>query len=179
MIASASQQHFSLSTPHLSPLTSHIEITGLTQKLRYGTTFAFVSQVCLVSSVGFAYTQWLWKSLYHKDTKVSVNCLDAAFVADTSVLSILNTEMLWKLKLGSLLAVVAWLVYFDLVILGIFQSYLGLLCLVIFTLFSIELEWSSHEITTGYYETFILILVQDFTHWLFAYSWYTLRRTQY
>ncbi|THV45419.1 hypothetical protein BGAL_0491g00010 [Botrytis galanthina] len=81
--------------------------------LRYGTTFAFVSQVCLVSSVGFAYTQWLWKSLYHKDTKVSVNCLDAAFVADTSVLSILNTEMLWKLKLGSLLAIVAWLVYFD------------------------------------------------------------------
>ncbi|TGO86393.1 hypothetical protein BPOR_0307g00020 [Botrytis porri] len=80
--------------------------------LRYGTTFAFVSQVCLVSSVGFAYTQWLWKSLYHKDTKVSVNCLDAAFVADTSVLSILNTEMLWKLKLGSLLAIVAWLVFF-------------------------------------------------------------------
>ncbi|TGO48091.1 hypothetical protein BOTNAR_0493g00050 [Botryotinia narcissicola] len=76
--------------------------------LRYGTTFAFVSQVCLVSSVGFAYTQWLWKSLYHKDTKVSVHCLDAAFVADTSVLSILNTEMLWKLKLGSLLAIVAW-----------------------------------------------------------------------
>ncbi|KAF7913457.1 hypothetical protein BELL_0064g00280 [Botrytis elliptica] len=76
--------------------------------LRYGTTFAFVSQVCLVSSVGFAYTQWLWKSLYHKDTKVSVNCLDAAFVADTSVLSILNTEMLWKLKLGSLIAIAAW-----------------------------------------------------------------------
>ncbi|KAA8573449.1 hypothetical protein EYC84_005034 [Monilinia fructicola] len=76
--------------------------------LRYGTTFAFVSQVCLVSSVGFAYTQWLWKSLYHKDTKVSVNCLDAAFVADTCVLSMLNTEMLWKLKLGSLLAMAAW-----------------------------------------------------------------------
>lgn len=79
---------------------------------RYGTTFAFVSQVCLVSSVGFAYTQWLWKSLYHKDTKVSVNCLDAAFVADTCVLSMLNTEMLWKLKLGSLLAMAAWLVDF-------------------------------------------------------------------
>lgn len=79
---------------------------------RYGNTFAFVSQVCLVSSVGFAYTQWLWKSLYHKDTKVSVQCLDAAFVADTSILSALNTEMLWKLKLGSLIALVAWLVDF-------------------------------------------------------------------
>lgn len=137
MIASASQHHFSLSTPHLSPLSSHIEITGLTQKLRYGTTFAFVSQVCLVSSVGFAYTQWLWKSLYHKDTKVSVNCLDAAFVADTSVLSILNTEMLWKLKLGSVLAVVAWLVHFDLVMRVTFQLYFGLLCLIIFAVSSI------------------------------------------
>ncbi|KAI9647681.1 hypothetical protein NHQ30_004066 [Ciborinia camelliae] len=76
--------------------------------LRYGNILAFVSQVCLVSSVGFAYTQWLWKSLYHKDTKVSVQCLDAAFVADTSFLSILNREMLWKLKLGSSLAMIAW-----------------------------------------------------------------------
>ncbi|KAF7868385.1 hypothetical protein EAF04_004917 [Stromatinia cepivora] len=74
--------------------------------LRFGTTSAFISQVCLVSSVGFAYTQWLWKSLYHKDTKVSIKCLDAAFVADTSVLSFLNKEMLWKLKLASLLATV-------------------------------------------------------------------------
>lgn len=90
-----------------------------------------------MSSVGFAYTQWLWKSLYHKDTKVSVNCLDAAFVADTSVLSILNTEMLWKLKLGSLLAIVAWLVYFDFFMRGMFQRYLGLLYLISFAVSSI------------------------------------------
>ncbi|APA06040.1 hypothetical protein sscle_01g008100 [Sclerotinia sclerotiorum 1980 UF-70] len=74
--------------------------------LRYGTSSAFISQVCLISSVGFAYTQWLWKSLYHKDTKVSIKCLDAAFVADTSLISFFNKEMLWKLKLTSLLATV-------------------------------------------------------------------------
>ncbi|KAH6713525.1 hypothetical protein BKA61DRAFT_43274 [Leptodontidium sp. MPI-SDFR-AT-0119] len=76
------------------------------RKLRYGTTFAFVTQVSLVGSVGFAYSQWLWKTL--RTTRVSVQCLDSAFSADTQLISMFNPEMWWKIKLGSLLALLAW-----------------------------------------------------------------------
>ncbi|KAK0103699.1 hypothetical protein ONS95_005707 [Cadophora gregata] len=76
------------------------------RKLRYGTTFAFVTQVSLVGSVGFAYSQWLWKTL--RATTVSVQCLDSAFSADTQLISMFNPEMWWKIKLGSVLALLAW-----------------------------------------------------------------------
>ena len=67
---------------------------------------AFITQVSLVSSVGFAYTQWLWKTL--KTTEVSIEGLDAAFSADASIVSLLNKEMLWKIKVGSTLALIIW-----------------------------------------------------------------------
>ena len=73
---------------------------------RYGTTFAFATQISLVGSVGFAYSQWLWKTL--RATTVSVQCLDSAFSADTQLISMFNPEMWWKIKLGSLLALLAW-----------------------------------------------------------------------
>lgn len=73
---------------------------------RYGTTFAFVTQVSLVGSVGFACSQWLWKT--SRTTGVSVQCLDSAFSADTQLISMFNLEIWWKIKLGSLLALLAW-----------------------------------------------------------------------
>lgn len=57
-----------------------------------------------VASIGFAYTQWLWWTL--KRTKISVSALDAAFGADTSLLALFNLEMLRKIKIGSLLALI-------------------------------------------------------------------------
>ncbi|KAG0646652.1 hypothetical protein D0Z07_7475 [Hyphodiscus hymeniophilus] len=74
--------------------------------LRWGTTFAYITQVCLVSSVGFAYTQWLFRTL--KRTKVAVEGLDAAFSADSTIISLLHKEMLMKIKVGSLLALMIW-----------------------------------------------------------------------
>jgi hypothetical protein len=59
-----------------------------------------------VCSVGFAYTQWLWRTL--KTTEVSIEGLDAAFDADASIISLLNKEMLSKIKVGSILALIIW-----------------------------------------------------------------------
>jgi hypothetical protein len=73
---------------------------------RYGTTFAFITQGALVGSVGIAYTQWLWKTL--RTNEISVSGLDAAFAADTQIVSLLNVDMLRNIKIGSLLALVAW-----------------------------------------------------------------------
>lgn len=76
------------------------------EKLRAGTAFAFLTQICFGASVWTAYTQWLWRTVRRKDMTVDV--LNAAFGADTSVLSLLNFAMLKKLRLGSLMALFAW-----------------------------------------------------------------------
>ncbi|KAH8670218.1 hypothetical protein BGZ60DRAFT_527700 [Tricladium varicosporioides] len=75
-------------------------------KLRYGNFFAFATQFTLASSVGFAYTQWLWRTL--RKRTITVSCLDSAFSADTVLMSMFNPEMWWKLKLASLLALLVW-----------------------------------------------------------------------
>lgn len=72
--------------------------------LRGGTTFAYIAQVGFVSSIAISYTQWLWKTL--KTTAVAVSTLDAAFGADASLISLLNPEMLRKIRVGSFLALV-------------------------------------------------------------------------
>jgi hypothetical protein len=73
---------------------------------RYGTTFAFFAQVSLVTSVGFAFTQVLWRTL--KNTEFSIQGIDAAFNVRSTLLSFFNLEVLWKMKVGSLLALIAW-----------------------------------------------------------------------
>ena len=73
---------------------------------RLGTSLAFIAQVCLVSSVGVAFTQCLWEAL--KGTSLSIDGIDAAFAATTSLVSFSNTEMLFKVKKVSLLAMIAW-----------------------------------------------------------------------
>jgi hypothetical protein len=49
-----------------------------------------------------------------------VSCLDSAFSADKAILSILNPEMWWKIKLGTLLALLVW--YTDLLDVGLVVS---------------------------------------------------------
>lgn len=67
-----------------------------------------MTQIFLVASVGVAYTQWLWKTLIATD--ISVECLDSAFDADTSIVSLLNKELIQKIKVGSFLALICWYV---------------------------------------------------------------------
>ena len=64
-------------------------------------------QVCLAVSVGFAYSQVLWKALKHGEG-ITIATLDNAFAAQTSVISFLNQEMLWKIRAGSLIALIGW-----------------------------------------------------------------------
>jgi hypothetical protein len=73
---------------------------------RIGTAFAFLGQIALTASVWHSYTQWLWRSV--KETQMTVGGLNAAFGIDTSILSFLNVEMLWKVKVGSVMAFLAW-----------------------------------------------------------------------
>ena len=74
--------------------------------LRIGTTLAFITQVCLVGSVQFAYIQTLWRAL--KRSIISIYAIDAGFAASSTLLSFLNLEMLSKLRLASCLAIIAW-----------------------------------------------------------------------
>jgi hypothetical protein len=74
--------------------------------VRWGTTFAYITQVSLVTSIGFAYTQWLWWTLKRTRPGVSITALDAAFSADASLIALLNMEMIGKIKVCSLLALI-------------------------------------------------------------------------
>jgi hypothetical protein len=78
----------------------------LVEKIRFGTAFAFLAQICLGASVWTAYTQWVWRTLKRKEMRMAT--LNSAFGADTSVLSLLNFDMWKKLRVGSVMAFFAW-----------------------------------------------------------------------
>ncbi|KAI9779693.1 MAG: hypothetical protein M1839_007191 [Geoglossum umbratile] len=73
---------------------------------RFGTAFAFLSQIALTAAVWLSYTQLLWGFVGKEE--VTVKGLNAAFGADTSVFSLLNFEMLQKFRIGSSMALFAW-----------------------------------------------------------------------
>ena len=73
---------------------------------RIGTVLAYLAQVCLVGSVYFSYVQCLWRAL--KNSRISVRAVNAGFDATNSLMSFLNLEMISKLRLASVLAVIAW-----------------------------------------------------------------------
>ena len=73
---------------------------------RIGTALAFITQISLVGSVQFAYTQCLWRAL--KRSVISVRGVDAGFDVTSNLLSFTNVEMLSKLRLASFLALIAW-----------------------------------------------------------------------
>ncbi|KAK7192632.1 hypothetical protein PSPO01_01340 [Paraphaeosphaeria sporulosa] len=76
------------------------------EKIRFGTAFSFLAQISLGAAIWASYTQWLWRTVKRKE--MTVGGLNAAFGADTSVLSLLNLEMLRKLRIGSVMAAFAW-----------------------------------------------------------------------
>ncbi|KAH0563094.1 hypothetical protein GP486_002336 [Trichoglossum hirsutum] len=69
-------------------------------------TEPFSVGIALTAAVWLSYTQWLWRSV--GKVEVTVNALNAAFGADTSVFSLLNIEMLRKFRIGSVMALFAW-----------------------------------------------------------------------
>ncbi|KAF1960480.1 hypothetical protein CC80DRAFT_466327 [Byssothecium circinans] len=78
------------------------------QKLRFGTAFAFLAQIFLGGSCWIAYTQWLWRTLKKDEVGLTPSALDAAFGVDLRIWSLLNLEMLQKLRIGSIMAAFAW-----------------------------------------------------------------------
>jgi hypothetical protein len=56
--------------------------------------------------VTFAYIQVLWRAL--KSRGFSIESLDAIFDGPVNILSLFNLEMLRKMKLGWLIALIAW-----------------------------------------------------------------------
>ncbi|KAF2876075.1 hypothetical protein BDV95DRAFT_482729 [Massariosphaeria phaeospora] len=76
------------------------------EKIRFGTAFAFLTQICLSSSIWAIYTQWFWRIV--KKTELTVAALNAAFGVDTSALSLLNPEMIRKVRIGSAMPFFAW-----------------------------------------------------------------------
>ncbi|KAF2690445.1 hypothetical protein K458DRAFT_328836 [Lentithecium fluviatile CBS 122367] len=76
------------------------------EKIRFGTAFAFLSQISLGACVWTCYTQWLWRTV--KTKEMTVRALNHAFGAETSVLSLLDMEMLKKLRVGYFMAALAW-----------------------------------------------------------------------
>ncbi|KUJ17415.1 uncharacterized protein LY89DRAFT_733266 [Mollisia scopiformis] len=73
--------------------------------IRFGSTFAHMVQTTLVASVGYSFTQTLWKTLRKKS--VSIRALDAAFGADRSPWALCNREMLRKLRIVSVLGLIS------------------------------------------------------------------------
>ncbi|KAK3689119.1 hypothetical protein B0T22DRAFT_374685, partial [Podospora appendiculata] len=74
--------------------------------LRFGTAFAFLSQISLTASVWHTYTLWVWRSV--KKEAWPISALNSMFGADMSVLSLLNVVMARRFKAGLLIAMLAW-----------------------------------------------------------------------
>jgi hypothetical protein len=73
---------------------------------RYGTAFTFLVKACLVSAVSTAYTQHIWVMFRQKS--MSIGALDATFSATSDPFSFLSVEMLKRVKIGTLLALMTW-----------------------------------------------------------------------
>ena len=73
---------------------------------RIGTALAFITQISLVGSIHFAYVQCFWRAL--KSSEISIQAVNAGFDVTSSLLSLMNVEMLSNLRLASFLALIAW-----------------------------------------------------------------------
>ncbi|RNJ53060.1 hypothetical protein D7B24_002402 [Verticillium nonalfalfae] len=98
----------------LSHIVYYIHLSGTVagdgyrqqSNIRIGTALAVLTQFSFVTAVWLCYTQCLWRNLQRKP--MSPRALNAAFGANESILSLANTEMLRRFKLGSALALLAW-----------------------------------------------------------------------
>ncbi|ORY04871.1 hypothetical protein BCR34DRAFT_491266 [Clohesyomyces aquaticus] len=73
-------------------------------KIRFGTAFAFISQISLSAAVWQSFTQWLWVTVNGKVW--GLGTLNDAFSG--SFFALFNYEMLKKLRIGSAMALFAW-----------------------------------------------------------------------
>ncbi|MCJ1468035.1 hypothetical protein MMC07_006661 [Pseudocyphellaria aurata] len=74
--------------------------------LRFGNVFSFLVKSCLAASAGIACVQWMWKTL--RRSYITIEGIDAAFSAQENLLSLLNWEMLSKMRIGTFIALMTW-----------------------------------------------------------------------
>ncbi|MCJ1464533.1 hypothetical protein MMC07_003146 [Pseudocyphellaria aurata] len=78
--------------------------------LRFGNVFSFLVKSCLAASAGIACVQWMWKTL--RRSYITIEGIDAAFSAQENLLSLLNWEMLSKMRIGTFIALMTWCIPF-------------------------------------------------------------------
>lgn len=71
-----------------------------------GNAFAISVALSFKTAVGVACIQWLWKTFRSKNIKIDT--LDDCFELSTNVKAFFNKEILLKIKLAALLALVVW-----------------------------------------------------------------------
>ncbi|RPA94298.1 hypothetical protein L873DRAFT_1837705 [Choiromyces venosus 120613-1] len=74
--------------------------------IRAGTAFAFLSKASLVGAVVVAHKQIAWDTV--RKRAITVDGIDAMFVAPTDFTSFLNGDMIKRAKVATLLALLAW-----------------------------------------------------------------------
>ncbi|KAI9776496.1 MAG: hypothetical protein M1839_009530 [Geoglossum umbratile] len=75
---------------------------------RIGTALAFLIKTFLVSAVTTAYIQRIWTTM--KDKEMSVKGLNALFQATSDVTSFFRWEMISRAKVGTIVALISWLI---------------------------------------------------------------------
>lgn len=78
--------------------------------IRFGTALAYLTQTSLAASVVCAYSQHIWTIF--KARSISIKGISAMFSASTDPIAFGTTEMWIKAKLGSIMVVAAWYLYF-------------------------------------------------------------------
>ncbi|OCL04471.1 hypothetical protein AOQ84DRAFT_367485 [Glonium stellatum] len=74
--------------------------------LRFGNAFATLVAACLKTAVGIAYIQYLWRTLRHRF--VSLKTINDAFGIEGNILSFLNWEFWWDIRIGAVIALILW-----------------------------------------------------------------------
>ena len=89
----------------------HIAGGNLEQEyiIRAGTALAFLSKASLVGAVVIAHKQIAWETV--RKRAISMDGIDAMFVAPTDLTSFWNWDMLRRAKAATILALLAWQVY--------------------------------------------------------------------
>lgn len=89
----------------------HIAGGNLEQEyiIRAGTALAFLSKASLVGAVVIAHKQIAWETV--RKRAISMDGIDAMFVAPTDLTSFWNWDMLRRAKAATMLALLAWHVY--------------------------------------------------------------------
>jgi hypothetical protein len=82
------------------------ELSDLYFPARFGNGFAIAVSFLLKIAVGIAYTQYLWRSL--RSISISLQTINDAFSVGSNIFSFLNWELLSKIRVGVILAIIFW-----------------------------------------------------------------------